>query len=214
MRLTQWGQSFYEFGFEFLHIDSFHEILSCKVSFLILWLLTQICNRYFVKFKVSEETDAISHFFWLRCVRYNSKKPVFLYVAGVIQLLNLSFSHQVGGQQHQNYFFLHLLFPPYLFFKMRLVQFYNKNSSELKVGAQLGENGDVVELSIGSALEFIESGPAAWKMVSRYICLINCNYLIYSKPFSRCDENESTLTSLINLEVEINEQVGQNFFIK
>jgi len=52
---------------------------------------------------------------------------------------------------------------------MRLVQFYNKNSSELKVGAQLGENGDVVELSIGSALEFIESGPAAWKMVSSLI---------------------------------------------
>ena len=52
---------------------------------------------------------------------------------------------------------------------MRLVQFYNKNSSELKVGAQLGENGDVVELSIGSALEFIESGPAAWKMVSRFV---------------------------------------------
>ena len=52
---------------------------------------------------------------------------------------------------------------------MRLVQFYNKNSSELKVGAQLGENGDVVELSIGSALEFIESGSAAWKMVSRYV---------------------------------------------
>ena len=66
--------------------------------------LTQVCNRYFVKFKVSEEADAISHFFWLRCVRYNSKKPVFLYVAGVIQLLNLSFSHQVGGQQHQKYF--------------------------------------------------------------------------------------------------------------
>ena len=92
--------------------------------------------------------------FFIRCRRHIVIKSVILTSSGRIATSKIFLTH-----------IIFLIF----FFKMRLVQFYNKNSSELKVGAQLGENGDVVELSIGSALEFIESGPAAWKMVSRFV---------------------------------------------
>ena len=102
---------------------------------------------------VVSDTTAKNQFFFIRCRRHIVIKSVILTSSGRIATSKL---------------FLTRIFFLIFFFKMRLVQFYNKNSSELKVGAQLGENGDVVELSIGSALEFIESGPAAWKMVSRY----------------------------------------------
>ena len=92
--------------------------------------------------------------FFIRCRRHRVIKSVILTSSGRIATSKIFLTR-----------IIFLIF----FFKMRLVQFYNKNSSELKVGAQLGENGDVVELSIGSALEFIESGPAAWKMVSRFV---------------------------------------------
>ena len=56
---------------------------------------------------------------------------------------------------------------------MRLVQFSSKTNSVLRVGAQLGQDGDILDLTnsldVGSALEFIESGSEGLAKALKYV---------------------------------------------
>ena len=53
---------------------------------------------------------------------------------------------------------------------MRIVQYSLKNQSDLLLGAQLGQDGDIVNLSnalkVGNALEFIKGGSEALSKAS------------------------------------------------
>ena len=63
---------------------------------------------------------------------------------------------------------------------MRIVQYSLKNQSDILVGAQLGQDGDIVDLSnalkVGSALEFIKAGTEALSKASKYVCFISFVY--------------------------------------